>query len=303
MWPHPTVWAYQLNETIEHKQSRFCSKYANNIYWNMRPVGIVNQYGFNGETKHGKIRHEIPYTSTLAVCRITHRNWFNGCICACLSDFDAWNHATILLSRLSYNKPGQWTRRAQLWKHNFLALSTARRRSSTQGLNVALYSCAANMAEAEVEVSHHLDRTSKIWLTYFVKNLDMITNESCVAQFRFGHVELNKIIPLLCWPPAKVKTNGNQYSFNPTLAKCVVLRRLETSTRWYDLEPLFGKFSAQISEIFSEGLDYFMLGLGHLLTSSIPIEYVQDRAYAFLWAVYEKNMCLENCKAFLTGPS
>lgn len=201
-------------------------------------------------------------------------------------------------NRLRDNNPSKWSQRATTWTRNLTVLASIRRRRK---LPEALYHCAASMVESNGEVMRHIRRSIKISHTNFAVNLSMFTNEACVALFRFGQRDLEKVINVMSWPSGKRRTNGNQYAVNPQLAACVVLRRLATPARWFDLEALFGKFSPQLAEIFREALDHFMTAQGHLVTTSIPAQYMARRAVRFADRILEKSQGLDNCVAFIDG--
>lgn len=204
----------------------------------------------------------------------------------------------MTFNRLSDNTLKSWAQRAFEWETNIVAISRTRYRRKFRN---AIYICAENMAEASNQVTQHLRRSTEIATTDFNNNLQMLTNEACVSFFRFGHKDLMRIVDVMAWPAEKTCTVGNGYAINPTLAACVVLRRLSSSSRWYDLENLFGKFSPQLAEIFREALEQFMDVRGHLLTSPIPENYFQQRAETFAERVFDKGRALDNCLAFIDG--
>lgn len=75
----------------------------------------------------------------------------------------------------------------------------------------------------------------------------------------------SRLVDFFGWD--KESTSRNSYACSPILATCVVLRRLASPARWEDLAEEFGKFPAQLCEIFCESLER-MVGLRGLLILS-----------------------------------
>lgn len=160
---------------------------------------------------------------------------------------------------------------------------------------------ANDTSEAERQMALSCIRSNEISNSSFDFNLSMMTDRSCLELFRFNHANLNKIVPLLAWPEAKRRTTRNAYRTTPTIAACVLLRRLATPARWVDLEVLFGKFAAQLAEIFREALQLFLSAQGELLTGDIPQGFFSTNAERYSQRVYGKCLALENVVAFIDG--
>lgn len=95
-------------------------------------------------------------------------------------------------------------------------------------------------------------------------NLDDYDERRSLRDFRFLTTEIKgRLVEFFAWD--RMSTRRNRYSCNPLLATCVVLRRLATPLRWEDIAEDFGKFSAQLSEIFWEALERMLTVRGHLI--------------------------------------
>ena len=77
-----------------------------------------------------------------------------------------------------------------------------------------------------------------------------------------------------------------------------MLRRLATSTRWTDLELLFGKRSPQLSEISWEALENLRQIHSGLLEDSIDSAFIQARLDRCSAMVHARSRGLDNCFRF-----
>lgn len=140
-----------------------------------------------------------------------------------------------------------------------------------------------------------LTRSLRIALHEF--DLDAIDDRTALREFRFPVSEIkNRVVSLIGWG-LRQHTSRNRYLCDATLATCVVLRRLASPARWEDLEPLFGKHRAQLSEIFWEALENFVQ-----LRKNTVMTWRSDLmlARAPLYASYIARVApLQKCVAYL----
>ena len=74
-------------------------------------------------------------------------------------------------------------------------------------------------------------------------NLNFISEEECLSNFRFRRAEIGRIALLLGGPGLLIRqlSSRSRRSFNSIEATCIILRRLASPCRWSDLELMFGK--------------------------------------------------------------
>jgi hypothetical protein len=108
-------------------------------------------------------------------------------------------------------------------------------------------------------------------------------------------------MPAIAWPAHRFASTRNRYSVTPLLATCIVLRRLSTPCRWRDLEPLFGKHTSQLSEIFWECIENFLSIRENLITGELHRGFLADNASRYAQAVHSKSNGLDNCVGFIDG--
>ena len=78
-------------------------------------------------------------------------------------------------------------------------------------------------------------------------NLNRFSEHECLHRFRFRSREIQKVASLMEWTSGKKKRS--RYRCDPITACCVVLRRLSTPCRWFDVEILFGMQSSVQREV------------------------------------------------------
>jgi hypothetical protein len=111
-----------------------------------------------------------------------------------------------------------------------------------------------------------------------------------------------EISRLLGWPPNRTHTLRNRYASCPMLSMCVVLRRLQTPARWYDMEILFGKHASHPSEIFLEALEEFVDKRSQWILS-LSTAILSLRASRYADSVRERGgpHALPHCVGFIDG--
>ena len=92
-------------------------------------------------------------------------------------------------------------------------------------------------------------------------------------------------------------TTRNEYRYEPITATCVMLHRLATTKRWYDMEMKFGLFSSQMSEIFLETPEMFTSDYGNLL--ELRSDLLSSTANMYANAIEESGAPLHKCVGFI----
>ena len=79
-------------------------------------------------------------------------------------------------------------------------------------------------------------------------NLNRFSEHECLQLFRFRSRDIRKVAFLVEWSSGKTK--HSRYRCDPITAWCVVLRKLSTPCRWFDVEILFGMKVFVLREVF-----------------------------------------------------
>lgn len=130
------------------------------------------------------------------------------------------------------------------------------------------------------------------------KEFDLSTYDErrCLRDFRFLSVEITeRLVPFFAWN--RERTTRNRYRCNDVLATCVVLRRLASPARWEDLAEEFGKYPAQLSEVFWEALENMVRVRGYLILNW-RADLMEHRAALYASHIHE-NAPLPNCVGFM----
>lgn len=136
------------------------------------------------------------------------------------------------LNNINENRPSVWRRRpfssrlalfADGHAHPFVQIAT---------VNAGLQKFAANVSEAQEQLSLGSAQSREISSCSFEHNLLIMTDRAFLKMFRFNRASLDEVIPLLVWPVNKRRTSYNGYTIRPKLAACAVLCRLATPIRW-----------------------------------------------------------------------
>lgn len=85
------------------------------------------------------------------------------------------------------------------------------------------------------------------------------------------------------------------------MAKCIVIRRIETSNKRYNLKLLYGKHVPNIGAIFHECLQKFVHKSGDLVMLRIFGAFFEQHTQRYAFAVYKTNACMNNTVAFIDG--
>ena len=147
---------------------------------------------------------------------------------------------------------------------------------------------ASRYVAAQQQVNVLLERSHRIAATDFWFHFNRFGDREASQNFRFRVEDIKKLVPIIGWPSSKSHTTRNRYSADPTIATCIILRRMAVPDRCEGLAYLFGKHPSQMSEIFWEGMEFFVQAQGHLLMGPIPQQYIAKRAVEFSRAISDK---------------
>ena len=95
-------------------------------------------------------------------------------------------------------------------------------------------------------------------------NLNCYSDQDAFHSFSFRVTEIPKISSCMGWHGNPTKRG--HYRYDAITACCIVLRKLATPCRWYDLETTFRIHSGKLSEVFLEQVECFMEACGSLQT-------------------------------------
>ena len=116
----------------------------------------------------------------------------------------------------------------------------------------------AQTVREERERGPHLARRNRISTSQFVYNFNLFSESDALLYFRFKKADVTKTINAVAWPSDKTRTHCNRFLVTPILATCIILRRLASPGRWWDLERFVGKYASQMSEFFWEGIEHLL---------------------------------------------
>lgn len=138
-------------------------------------------------------------------------------------------------------------------------------------------------------------RRMHIFLTNF--NLNIFSTEESLRLFRFRPHELGKVSDVMDF---RGQTVSRRYRCDRVTACCIVLRRLASPCRWYDLEHLFGMPTQALSEVFRQVLvdckDKFYNLLG-----TWRMDVLETRARLYADCIQDSGAPLPNCVGFIDG--
>jgi len=189
----------------------------------------------------------------------------------------------------------------QKWFKLNKALRTARRlrqrylRSLRGGSSFLQAVYRRRLGDALQEIK--MIRTRSMRISSHVFNVNGYSTEQCLRDFRFRPQELPKITDIINWSGT---TTRNRYVVSPMTATCILLRRLAYPTRWQDLEPVFGLYASQLSEVFYECAEKLYKGHGELVTK-FRGSLLRQRASLYAAAIHNSGGPLDNCVGFIDG--
>lgn len=187
------------------------------------------------------------------------------------------------------------------WECALYGVTKVRHQMSRTTALYAMLNCAEEMEQAAQAEERMSLRSNEISQSTFIYQFEQLSDLGCVQLFRFCRRDFNRLVAHIGWPAYRTKTKRNGYRVDPFLATGVLLRRLATPDRWCDLELLFGKFSAQLAEIFREVLQCFVQRHDQLITAPMNHSFMSSRVPVYAQAIHSKIGCLRNCIGYIDG--
>lgn len=143
-----------------------------------------------------------------------------------------------------------------------------------------------------------LIRIRSLHIAHCSFNLNILSESECLKKFRFTRHELPTIMGIIGWSSGV--TERNRYTCDPMTATCILLRRLATPIRLFELEDEFGAHSSKISEIFWEVAKKFYTERKALVTT-LRMDLICERAEEYAECIHRTGAPLDNCIGFIDG--
>jgi len=159
----------------------------------------------------------------------------------------------------------------------------------------AMMGLVRSYRRAQNEVSLCLARRDRTQETTF--SLDSFSSEDCLSLFRFLPHHIVKLVSLL---HLVVPFPRKRLAVDPVECFCVVLRRLASPCRWYDMEELFGRHAPASCVIFYATLEVLMHRWDPLL-SEWRVDFLRERAALYSTRIEEAGAYLDKCVGFIDG--
>ena len=106
------------------------------------------------------------------------------------------------------------------------------------------------------------DYGDPIHYTYRPWSLDEWADSNCLKFTRFTKPQIHVLVELLRIDEVEYNAGVKPH---PTMAMCVLLRRLAFSARWLDLQDLFGRSAGWLSTVFTCVVTHIHESFGWLL--------------------------------------
>lgn len=130
-------------------------------------------------------------------------------------------------------------------------------------------------------------------------DMNMLTDDQVLKEFRFTKPQLHKLCDLLHFPDYLKAENGSKIRGLDGL--CLLLRRLAYPQRLHDDEELFGYSSPELSMFFNLALYHVHDMFGHLLTSLEQEWMTSAEIKSWANAITEKGSPFDRCVGFIDG--
>jgi len=153
----------------------------------------------------------------------------------------------------------------------------------------AMMGLVRSYRRAHDEVSLCLARRERIQETTF--RLDSFSSEDFLSLFRFLPHNIVKLVSLL---HLVVPFPRNRLAVDSVECFCVVLRRLASPCRWYDMEELFGRHAPALCVVFYATLEVLMRRWDPLL-SEWRVDFLRERAALYSTKIEEAGAYLDKC--------
>lgn len=137
---------------------------------------------------------------------------------------------------------------------SLLAIVKFYQRAPSSAPRQALLLVTHEIGDTKESLSLSTSSTCEIAIAKFTTSLNKLCERTCLKQLRFTRKDIDGIVPVLAWQIAEKRTQRTVCGFPSLLATCLILRYMKSPYRWCDIELVFGKLTAQLSEIFVEAI-------------------------------------------------
>lgn len=148
---------------------------------------------------------------------------------------------------------------------------------------------------AAIDQRKFLTRRREIRHTSF--NFNIFSTEESLRLFRFRPHELGAVAGVAGF---NGRTTNRRYRCDGITAACIVLRRLASPCRWFDLERLFGMTTHALSEVFWQVL-FDCKDKHDVLSGALRSDLLARRARMYADCIGENGAPLPNCVGFIDG--
>lgn len=148
---------------------------------------------------------------------------------------------------------------------------------------------------AHREVALSLARSRRVTAVRF--NINSFSSSEALSLFRFLPSDIGRLVDLLHVGDAVSLT---RYAITPVECLCIVLRRLASPARWFDLEELFGRSSSALCSIFFSTVGMILDRWGFLL-SEWRTSFMRERAELYSSRIAATGANLDRCVGFIDG--
>ncbi|XP_055356564.1 uncharacterized protein LOC129601719 [Paramacrobiotus metropolitanus] len=171
--------------------------------------------------------------------------------------------------------------------------------SFTQFLQTVIALDEFEPEELALFLSLHHDQKSQEKENRKKFNLNDISDEDCIAWFRFHREDIDELRKELHIPDVVRSETGSV--FEGTEALCILLRRLAYPCRYTDLTTIFHRSIAELSIAFHWAIEHIYSEFIHLLTTLDLCWLTRQDLEEFAEAGRSKGAPLENVWAYIDG--
>lgn len=171
--------------------------------------------------------------------------------------------------------------------------------------NTLLYFYADNLIDdEEFALLYNINKSKNLdfeYWTYDGFDLDCISDDDCIAEFRFQKNDIKRLKDVLQLPNQLTCDLYNNLKIDSLEALCILLKRLAYPCRYSDMIPRFGRSVPQLCMVFNQTLDYVDRHFGHLVQNLNQPWLAANFLTDFSNAIYAKGAALDNVWGFIDG--
>ena len=130
-------------------------------------------------------------------------------------------------------------------------------------------------------------------------DLDFLTDEECISNFRFLKNDIYRLVEVFGYPEKFTCYNGTVY--NSVEAICIFLRRFAYPCRYSDMIHMFGRPVPQLCMISNHLLNFMYEHWNHLLSTFQQNWLTVQNLQKFCDDIHQRGAPLSNCFGFVDG--